>query len=271
VQVAEGGPGRTASLPEDVAPADFPLDAAMDLLKAKAEGPRPLGVDPKTGQNVYVMNGRFGPYVQLGEMPEKDDTPKGKGGKAAKPEKPKRASLGANMTESTVTLADALRLLDLPREIGKHPDDGAIIVANFGRFGPYIKHNDEFRSLENEQQVFDVTLDQAVELFRQPKKSRRQSAARTVLNALGARPDSGKAMQVLSGRYGPYVTDGTTNASLPKGKDPAKLTIEEAVELLKAREAAGPPAPKAGRRGGGMRRAAAKPAGAAKKTKAKPA
>jgi DNA topoisomerase-1 len=273
VQRGEGGAGNTASLPEDVAPADFPLDAAVELLKAKAEGPRPLGVDPKTGQNVYVMNGRFGPYVQLGEMPEKDDAPKGKGAKAAAAPKPKRASLGAGMTESTVTLEDALRLLDLPREVGMHPDDGAVIVANFGRFGPYIKHNDEFRSLENEQQVFDITLDQAVELFRQPKRSRRQSMARTVLNALGARPDSGKPMQVLSGRYGPYVTDGTTNASLPKGKDPATLTIEEAVELLKAREAAGPPAPRAGRRGGGgaRRAAAARPAGAAKKAKAKPA
>jgi DNA topoisomerase-1 len=167
--------------------------------------------------------------VQLGETPEK--------GKKAP--KPKRASLPSTLTEATVTLDDALRLLNLPREVGRHPDDGQPIVANFGRFGPYIKHNDEFRSLENESDVFDITLERAVELLREPKRSRRQKAARTVLNQLGTRPDGGAPVQVLAGRYGPYVTDGKTNASLPKGTDPAKLTMEEALALLKAREEAG--------------------------------
>jgi DNA topoisomerase-1 len=232
VQRGEGGTGNTASLPDDVAPADFTVEQAVGLLTAKAQGPRSLGADPATGQAVFVMSGRFGAYVQLGETPEKE-----KGAKAAKP---KRASIPSNLSESTLTLAEALKLLSLPRELGKHPADGEPIVANFGRFGPYIKYKDEFRSLESEDQVFTVTLDDAVTMMAQPKKGRRREATRTVLAALGAHPASGAQVQLLAGRYGPYVTDGTTNASLPKGADPAKLTMEEAVELLKAREGIAP-------------------------------
>ena len=145
VQRGEGGAGNTASIPDDFPPADLTIERALELLKAKAEGPRVLGVDPQTGQHVYVLHGRFGAYVQLGETPDKAD-------KSA--EKPKRASLTGGMTESTVTLDEALRLLSLPREIGRHPDDGEPILANFGRFGPYVKHGDEFRSLESDDQVF---------------------------------------------------------------------------------------------------------------------
>ncbi len=247
VQRGEGGAGNTASLPDDVAPADFTVDQAVELLKAKAEGPRALGKDDATGHTVYLMNGRFGAYVQLGETPEK----------GVKAPKPKRASLPANQTEDTITLDAALRLLDLPREVGRHPDDGEPIVANFGRFGPYIKHGDEFRSLDSDDEVFEVTLDRAVELLRQPKRSRRQKAARTVLQQLGAHPGSGAAVQLLAGRYGPYVTDGKTNASLPKTADPAKFTLEEAVALLKTREEAGPSKrPVRKRAAGGARRKA---------------
>ncbi len=251
VQRGEGGAGNTASIPEDVAPADLSVEQAVDLLKAKAEGPRALGVDPATGKHVYLMTGRFGAYVQLGETPEKEK------GSKAKVEKPKRASLPGTLSESTVTLADALKLLNLPREIGAHPDNGEVIVANFGRFGPYVKHGDEFRSLESEDQVFTISLDDAVALLRQPKRSRRRQATRTVIKALGPHPQGGAAVQVLAGRYGPYVTDGTINASLPKGADPAALSMEEAVALLKAREEAGPPkkggrgGSRGGRRGGG--------------------
>jgi DNA topoisomerase-1 len=234
VQRADGGAGNTASIPEDIAPADLSVEQAVELLKAKAEGPRTLGTDPVSQKAVYLMTGRFGAYVQLGETPEKEK------GSKAKVEKPKRASLPGTVGESEITLDKALELLNLPREIGKHPDDGAMIVANFGRFGPYVKHGDEFRSLESEEQVFSVTLDDAVALFRQPKKSRRRQASRTVLKALGAHPTNGAAVQVLAGRYGPYVTDGTINASLPKGADPAALSMEEAVALMKAREEAGP-------------------------------
>jgi DNA topoisomerase I len=205
-------------------------------------------VDPETGQQVFVLHGRFGAYVQLGEIPDKSE----KG--AAKP---KRASLTGGLTESTVTLDDALRLLALPREIGRHPEDGQPVVANFGRFGPYVKHGDEFRSLESDDQVFTIDLDAALVLLREPKKSRRrQGASRTVLRELGPHPQSGAAMKLLEGRYGPYVTDGTTNASLPKGTDPAALTVQAAVALLEAR--AGIPSKKrpARRASGGTRKAA---------------
>ena len=248
LQVGEGGPGRTASLPPEMAPADLSIAKAMDLVRAKAEGPRTIGRDPATDLPVFVMTGRFGAYVQLGE------TPTGK-----KAEKPKRASLQAGMTDATVTLEDALRLLSLPRVLGVHPDDGEPIATNFGRFGPYVKHKDEFRSLPSDDDVFGISFEAALELLRAPKVSRqRQSVSRKVLMELavpGASP-----LKVLAGRYGPYVTDGTTNASIPKGIDPAALTMAQAQELLAARRDA-PPSP---RRAAARRKPAAARSGARK-------
>jgi DNA topoisomerase-1 len=248
VQLGDGGPGRTASLPDEVAPADLTVDKALELIRAKAEGPRTLGVDPATGQNVYVMNGRYGAYVQLGETPEPvASRSKGRG---AKTEKPRRASLQAGMTEATVSLAEALRLLSLPRQLGPHPDDGEAVVTNFGRFGPYVKHGDEFRSLESDEDVFTITLEAAVALLRAPKAARRRQAAqKKVLRELSG-PD-GQGMKLMAGRYGPYVTDGTTNASLPRGASPDALTFEQAAELLAARRDAAP----SPRRGASRRRA----------------
>ena len=246
VQVGEGGPGRTASLPEDVAPADLTVERALELVRAKAEGPRALGTDPETGLPVFVMNGRYGAYVQLGETPE---------GKQA--EQPKRASLQGAMTEATVSLDEALKLLSLPRTVGTHPDDGSLILANFGRFGPYLKHNDEFRSLESEEDVFTVDLDRAVEILRAPKQSRRrQSTQKKVLKEL---THEGSTIKLLSGRYGPYVTDGTVNASLPKTSNPDALTYAQALELLAARRDMAP-APKRGSFGkrGAVKTAAAR-------------
>jgi DNA topoisomerase I len=240
-----------ASIPADVAPADLTLERAIQIAQAKAEGPRVLGDDPKTGEKIYVMLGRFGPYVQLGETP----TDK-------KADKPRRASLGRNYTEDSITLDDALKLLSLPRELGA-ADDGEVIVANIGRFGPYIKKGDDFRSLTPEDDVYTVTLERAKELLAQEKKSiRRQRAAAKELKALGPHPDSGAPVRVLDGRYGPYVTDGETNASLPKGTSPEALTMEEAKALLEARAGA----PKATRRGRAAKKTAA-PKRAAKKAK----
>ena len=217
----DGGP--RASLPEDLAPADLTLEKAMALLKAKAQGPKSLGVDPATGQHVYVMHGRFGAYVQLGETPEDRD------------EKPRRASLGRDYTEETITLEAALKLLSLPRELGKG-DDGEPILANLGRFGPYVKHNSEFRSLEDSDDVYTIGFERAKELLAQPKKSmRRASQAPKELKALGKHPESGEPVRILDGRYGPYVTDGTTNASVPKGTQVEAVTMAVAVELLNAR------------------------------------
>jgi DNA topoisomerase-1 len=217
----DGGP--RASLPEDLAPADLTLEKAMALLKAKAQGPKSLGVDPATGQHVYVMHGRFGAYVQLGETPEDRD------------EKPRRASLGRDYTEETITLDAALKLLSLPRELGK-ADDGEPILANLGRFGPYVKHGSEFRSLEDSDDVYTIGFERAKVLLAQPKKSmRRASQAPKELKALGKHPESGEPVRILDGRYGPYVTDGTTNASVPKGTQLEAVTMAVAVELLTAR------------------------------------
>jgi DNA topoisomerase-1 len=240
-----------ASIPADVAPADLNLEKAVQIVQAKAEGPRVLGEDPKSGENIYVMLGRFGPYVQLGETPAD-----------RKAEKPRRASLGRNYTEDTITLEDALKLLSLPRELGTS-DDGEAIVANVGRFGPYVKKGDDFRSLAADDDVYTVTLERAKELLAQEKKAlRRQRATPKELKALGPHPDSGAPVRVLDGRYGPYVTDGETNASLPKGTQPEALTMDEAKALLEARAGA----PKASRRGRAAKKAAT-PRRAAKKTK----
>jgi DNA topoisomerase-1 len=239
VQVGEGESATNASIPDDTAPSEFTLERAVELVEARSKGPSSLGTDPASGQPVYVMTGRFGPYVQLGETPER-----GSG------EKPRRASLAKEDDPSAVTLDRALELLALPRSVGRDPDSGEEIVANFGRFGPYVKRGDEFRSLASDAEVFDVTLEAALELFRQAKPSRR-AAARRVLRELGVDPESGVGVQLLDGRYGPYVTDGTTNASLPKDMDRDALTLDAAVGLLRERAAS---RPSAGSRSRGARR-----------------
>jgi DNA topoisomerase-1 len=234
VQRGAGGEGNTASLPEGIAPADFGLNEAL-LLLAKGAGSRVLGVDPKTGMKVYAMTGRFGPYVQLGETPEK-----GKKGKRVP--KPKRASLPKGESVDSVTLETALRLLSLPREIGLHPDDGASVESNFGRFGPYVKHGGDFRSLESEEQVFTITLDEAVELLRQPKRGRKRpfgAAKKAPLKELGTNP-AGAAIRLFDGRYGPYITDGAVNTTVPEGTALESITLESALEWLAEKAAKGP-------------------------------
>ena len=243
-----------ASIPDDIAPADFSLEQALKLLKDRTDGPQSLGADPKSGLPVYVLTGRFGPYVQLGEAPEKGSK-----------EKPRRASLTKNDQQDTLTLDRALELLSLPRQVGHDAETGQDIIANFGRFGPYVKRGDEFRSLASDADVFGVTLEQAIELFKQEKKGRRRTATRTVLREVGLHPASQAKIEVLEGRYGPYVTDGTTNASVPKDVIVDSLTLDEAVGLLKAREGT---TPKKGR-GRAPARGAARPVAAARKRPAK--
>jgi DNA topoisomerase I len=259
VQVGEGGPGKTASLPDDIAPADLSVDKALELVRAKAEGPRSLGVDAATGKNVYVMNGRYGAYVQLGETPDAPPKVKGKKKvKAEEPEKPKRASLQTGMTDSTVTLEEALKLLSLPRVVGLHPDDHEPIVTNFGRFGPYVKHGDEFRSLESEDDVFGISFEAALELIRAPKQSRRKGAVqKKTLRELTK--DGETTIKLLAGRFGPYVTDGNLNASIPKTMNPDAVTYEQAVELLEARRGMAPAPRRAGFKRRGATAAAKKP------------
>ncbi|MEY4094510.1 MAG: topoisomerase 1 [Acidobacteriota bacterium] len=244
----DGGP--RASLPEDLPPADLNLEKAIALLKAKAQGPKSLGVDPASGQHVYVMHGRFGAYVQLGETPEDRDI------------KPRRASLGRDNTEESITLDIALKLLSLPRELGV-ADNGEEILANLGRFGPYVKQGSEFRSLEETDDVYTVSLERAKELLAQPKKSmRRARQAPKELKNLGKHPESGAEVKILDGRYGPYVSDGETNASVPKGTQVEAVTMAAAIELLNARAGMG------GKKKAKKAKAAAKPA-AKKKSAAK--
>jgi DNA topoisomerase-1 len=164
--------------------------------------------------------------VQLGEHPEKGSK-----------DKPKRASLEGGMSEDGVSLDEALRLLSLPRELGA-AEDGQTILANRGRFGPYVQHGTEYRSLEADDDVYAITLARAKELLAKPKGQRRQRAGAKELRALGGHPNGGAPVRILDGRYGPYVTDGTTNASLPKGTAPEAVTMEQAVELMNARAGA---------------------------------
>ena len=214
-----------ANIRDDIAPDELDLDEARQLLEKAALGDLPLGDDPETGLPVYSKTGRFGDYVQLGEA-ERDAKGKIKG-------KPKMASLWPGMSRESLTLDDALKLLSFPRELGTHPDTGVMVTAQDGRYGPYLKMGDDTRSLEGHEQLERVTLSEAVELFKQPKRRGRQAAP---IQTLGVHPRTELELQVKSGRFGPYVTDGAVNASVPKGKDPNTLSLEEGVELIDRRE-----------------------------------
>src|SRR5579884_3665351 len=244
-----------APVPEDLAPDELTVERAEELLAAPSSD-RTLGTDPDTGLPVLVKAGRFGPYVQLGE-PEPGSK-----------HKPATASLFKTMSPETVTLDDARRLLSLPRTVGTA--DGEEIVALNGRYGPYLKKGADTRSLGSEEEIFTVSLEEAVALFAQPKARRGRAAAAAPLRELGPDPQTGEPMVVKSGRFGPYVTDGTTNASLRKGDDPDSVTPERAAELLAERRAAGPAKPRRAAKKAGAKKAAAKKT-AAKKTTAKKA
>jgi DNA topoisomerase-1 len=210
-----------------------------------AEEARTLGTDPETGLSVTIRAGRFGPYLQLGEASKDKDA-----------EKPKRAGIPRGVDRATLTLEQALRLLSLPREVGIHPESGQPIVANFGRFGPYIKHEDSYANLESDEDVFTIGLNHAVTVLAEKKANpRRRFGEAKALKELGAHPETKATVKVMSGRYGPYITDGETNANVPKGSDPQSVTLEQAVELLRARAEQG---------GGGKKKKKAKPAKAAK-------
>jgi len=255
VRVGRYGPyveddqGGRASVEEDMTPEDLTLAAARELL-ARPSGDRALGVHPDSGLPVVAKAGRYGPYVTE-VLPE--DAPK-----AAKP---RTASLFSSMDPAEVTLDDAVRLLTLPRSLGEDPEaDGEEITALNGRYGPYVKRGTDSRSLQSEEELFTVTLEQAQELFRQPRpRGRARAAAAPPLAELGADPNSNRPMVVKSGRFGPYVTDGETNATLRSGDDAETLTAERAIELLADKRARGPaPARKAPPRKAAPRKTPAK-------------
>jgi DNA topoisomerase-1 len=243
---------ETASLPADVAPDELTVERALELLAAP-KGDEPIGSEPDSGLPVYVKNGRYGPYVQLGDL---ETLPEGT--------KPKMASLFKTMTPTTVTVDDAMRLLSLPRVVGADPESGEEISALNGRYGPYLRKGSDSRSLATEEQLFTVSLDEALRLFAEPKRRGRQAATATPLRELGDDPVSDKPVVVRSGRYGPYVTDGDTNASLREreGDTVEEITLERAAELLQAKRDAGPSIRSRAR---GTKKATTKKAAATKK------
>ena len=228
-----------ASVPEDMAPDELTVEKAQELLSAPT-GDRALGTHPEWEREITVKTGRYGPYVT--ETLEEGAT-----------EKPRAASLFKSMSPETVTLEEAVRLLSLPRTLGVDPADGEEITAQNGRYGAYVKKGTDSRSLESEEQLFTISLEDALALLAQPKQ-RGRGTPKPPLRELGPDPVSSKPVVLKEGRFGPYVTDGETNASLRRGDDPETVTIERAAELLADRRSKGP-APKK-KRGGGRRSAA---------------
>ena len=228
----EDAEGRRANVGEDVAPDELTVEAAQTLLATPAGEETPLGTHPESGYPIVAKSGRFGPYVTE-VLPE--DAPKGV--------KARTGSLFASMSLDTVTLDQALRLMSLPRPVGTAADGEAITAQN-GRYGPYLKKGTDSRSLESEEQIFTITLDQAEAIYAQPKQRGRTARATSgPLKELGADPATGRPMQVKDGRFGPYVTDGETNATLRRTDSVETITADRAAELL-AEKRAKPPAPK---------------------------
>ena len=216
-------------------------------------GPEVLGQHPETGQDIVRKSGRFGPYIEMGE------------GKEAK-----RGSIPKDLPDGELTLDWAVKLLSLPREVGLHPETGKPIVANIGRFGPYLLHDGKYGRLANTAEIFEVGMNSAVvKLAEAANRGGRGGAAREPLKVLGAHPRTEAEIKVMEGRYGPYVTDGTTNATLPKTVTPDALTLEEAAQLIDAKAASTPA--KKGKKKAAPKKAAAKKDGAAKKPAAKKA
>jgi DNA topoisomerase-1 len=232
---------QRANLNDALTPDELTLDVAEKRFATPQEG-RVLGVDPKTGHQVVAKDGRYGPYVTeiLPEPPDDDSGAPAKKGKKPAAPKPRTGSLLRSMDLETVTLDDALKLLSLPRVVGVDPDSGEEITAQNGRYGPYLKRGTDSRSLATEDQIFNITVDEARKLYAEPKRRGRQGPAAPPLRELGNDPATGKPMLLKDGRFGPYVTDGETNASLRKGDEVASVTDDRAAELLADRRARGP-------------------------------
>ena len=284
----EDAEGKRANVPADLAPDELTVGKARELFTRAADDGRELGVDPVSGHVIIAKDGRYGPYVTE-VLPEPEETAEAetaktaktakstkakKTAKAAKP-KPRTASLLRSMDLSTVTLEQALDLLSLPRVVGQDPESGEDITAQNGRYGPYLKKGTDSRSLETEEQIFTVTLEQALEIFAQPKRRRGQAAARGPLRELGQDPATEKPVVIKDGRFGPYITDGQTNVTVPRSEDPATISAERAFELLADKRAKGPAKKRTTRKTTAKKtttkKATTKKAAATKKTAAKTA
>ncbi|GAA1123403.1 type I DNA topoisomerase [Microbacterium aurantiacum] len=252
----EGEP-RRVNIPEDLAPDELTPAKAQELIDAPVAGDRVLGENPANGKLIIVKDGRFGPYVQEIDPPAEEEVdpetgevrdavvetpaPKKRGTKKVAAPKPRTASLFKSMSVDEIDLDTALRLLELPREVGIDPESEQMITAQNGRYGPYLKKGTDSRTLSSEQQIFDITLEEALAVYAQPKYGAR--AASSALKEFDADPTSGKPIKLKDGRFGPYVTDGEVNATVPRGEDAMEITFERAVQLLADKRAKGP-APK---------------------------
>ncbi|HEX5729962.1 type I DNA topoisomerase [Microbacterium sp.] len=245
-------PPRRVNIPEDLAPDELTAEKAQELIDAPVAGNRVLGENPDNGKLVVVKDGRFGPYIEetdpedptavdesTGEIV--DEAPKKKTAKKDAAPKPRTASLFKSMSVDSIDLDTALRLLDLPRTVGVDPESGEPITAQNGRYGPYLKKGTDSRTLDSEQLIFDVTLEQALAIYALPKYGARRAS--TALAEFDNDPVSGKPIRVRDGRFGAYVTDGETNVTIPRGQTVADITYEIAVQMIADKRAKGP-APK---------------------------
>jgi len=257
LEVDEGGEKpRIVNIPDALRPDQLSRDKIAELVDAPVVTDRVLGVDPATGLEIVAKDGRFGPYVsELIPEPEAVVEPEGKKPRKKAAIKPKTASLFKDMSVDTIDLETALGLLSLPRVVGVDPESGEEITAQNGRYGAYLKKGADSRSLESERQIFEVTLEDALKIYSEPKQFGRRTTS-SALAEFGPDPVSGKAIKLKDGRFGPYVTDGETNATIPRAEDPATVTYERAIELLQARRDRGPAAPRG--RGAGRAKAPAR-------------
>ncbi|MCS4484984.1 type I DNA topoisomerase [Gleimia sp. 6138-11-ORH1] len=245
VRVGKFGPyleredGKRANIPVEIAPDELDLAKAEELFVAAENDGRILGTDPATGYQIQALAGRFGPYVTEiipePEVNEGEEKPKKRAAKV----KPRTGSLFKSMDLATITLDEALQLLALPRVLGTHPETGTEITTQNGRFGPYLKHGTDSRSLESEEQIFTLTLEAALEILAQPKV-RGRAAAKPPLREFDLDPESGKKVTIKDGRFGPYITDGVTNITVPRSETVETITAERAYELLAEKRAKGP-------------------------------
>ena len=275
---------RRVNLPQDLAPDELTPDKAQELVDAPVVTDRVIGVNPDNGKNVVAKDGRFGPYItevdpepEVTEAPaatvdtatgEVVDAPKKRAAKKPVVEKPRTASLFKSMDLATIDIDVALRLLSLPRTVGQDPETGEDITAQNGKFGPYLKKGTDTRSLTEEDQIFEIDLTGAVELFAQPKYGARRASS--ALKEFDADPESGKPIKIKDGRFGAYVTDGVTNATIPRGETVEEVDFERAVQLLADKRAKGP-APKRTAKAPAAKKPAAKKPAAKKPAAKKPA
>lgn len=258
VRIGKFGPflsdGETrSSLPDGICPDEMNVTKAEEILAIAKEGPSSLGNHPELGKAIYLKRGRFGPYIQMGEDADEDK---------------RNASLLPGQAPEDVTFEDAIKLLEFPKNMGKHPEKGEDIIIANGRYGPYVKCGTDTRSIPLEEySPLTMDLEAALKVLAMEKRGRRQAAQPKNLKELGNHPDTGKPVTIKSGRYGPYVTDGVVNASLPRGVEPEALAMAEAVSLLAARAEKMAANPKRTKRGSAKKEA--KPAKAPKVAKPK--